>query len=343
MGFEEGSEHMSGGAVAYHLRENKAIERNLFIEVLARVARVANVSDYTYVGFGGPFLEDFKALHSALRISKMISIESDKNVCTRQAFNKPAAFIEIKNVASGEFIRTYEFIEGNIVWLDYTAPKDLYVQLSEFRSLVGKLGRFDVAKITLNANPSALGGQSKGVALHEERRHELAKRLGDHCKFELNDDDVLPKNYPSTLLKAVHSCLGNLAARVSGEYFQPLSAFVYKDSGHQMLTVTGVILNAKDDQDKADFLEKSRIDHWPFRNLHWSSPIEISVPALSAKERLALDNALPITDEVDAGAYLSDQLGYCPSDQENIPTTKSLLANYAKFYRAYPLFSRVVL
>ncbi len=334
---------MSGGAVAYHLRENKAIERNLFIEVLARVARVANVSDYTYIGFGGPFLEDFKALHSTLRISKMISIESDKNVCTRQAFNKPAAFIQLENVASGEFLRTHEFVGGNIVWLDYTAPKDLYVQLSEFQTLVGKLGRFDVAKITLNANPSALGGQSKGVALHEERRQELAKRLGDHCKFELSDEDVLPKNYPSTLLKAVHSCLGNLAARISREYFQPLSAFVYKDGGHQMLTVTGIVLNANDDQDKIDFLEKSRIDHWPFRNLHWDAPTEISVPALSAKERLALDNALPLDAGVDAGECLSEQLGYCPSDQENIPSTKSLLANYAKFYRAYPMFSRVIL
>lgn len=334
---------MSGGAIAYHLRENKAIERNLFIEVLARVARVVNVSDYTYVGFGGPFLEDFKALHSALRICKMISIESDKNVCTRQAFNKPAAFIEIKNMASGEFLRTHEFVDGNIVWLDYEAPKDLYVQLSEFRSLVGKLGRYDVAKITLNANPSALGGQRRGVGLHEERCQELAKRLGDHCKFELDDADVLPKNYSMTLLRAIRSCLGNLAARASGEYFQPLSAFVYKDSGHQMLTVTGVILNAKDDLEKAHFLKESRFDHWPFCNLHWSPPIEISVPPLSAKERLALDNALPVANEVDAGDYLTNQLGYCPSDQKNILTTKSLLANYAKFYRAYPLFSRVVL
>jgi hypothetical protein len=334
---------MSGGAVAYHLRENKAIERNLFIEVLARVARVVNVSDYTYVGFGGPFLEDFKALHSALRICKMISIESDKNVCTRQAFNKPAAFIEIKNMASGEFLLTHEFVDGNIAWLDYEAPKDLYVQLSEFRSLVGKLGRYDIAKITLNANPSALGGQRRGVGLHEERRQELAKRLGDHCKFKLDDSDVLGKNYPMTLLRAIRSCLSNLAARASGEYFQPLSAFVYKDSGHQMLTVTGVILNAKDDLEKARFLKDSRFDHWPFCNFHWSPPIEISVPPLSAKERLALDNALPVATEVDAGDYLANQLGYCPSDQKNILTTKSLLANYAKFYRAYPLFSRVVL
>lgn len=334
---------MSGGAVAYHLRENKAIERNLFIEVLSRVGRVANISEYTYTGFGGPYLEDFKALHSALRIVKMISIESDENVYKRQAFNCPAAFIQLKNTNSGDFLRAHEFSGGNIVWMDYTAPKDLYVQLSEFRALIGKLGQYDVAKITLNANPSTLGGNAQGIALHTQRCEILKRRLGDHCKFSLADDDVLPKHYPATLLKAVHSCLGELAGRSTGEYFQPLASFVYKDGAHQMLTVTGIVLDAKDEKDKTDFLLKSRIDHWPFRNLHWASPLEISVPALSAKERIALDAALPVEGPADVGEYLSEKLGYCPSETAEVPTAKLLLANYAKFYRAYPLFSRVVL
>lgn len=334
---------MSGGAVAYHLRENKAIERNLFIDVLARVGRVVNISDYTYIGFGGPFLEDFKALHSALRITKMVSIESDANVCKRQEFNRPATFVELRHKNSGDFIRTHDFANDTIVWLDYTAPKDLYLQLSEFQSLVGKLGKFDVAKITLNANPSALGGSASGPALHAERRDALVKRLGDYCKFELNDEDVLPRNYPTILLKAVHSSLGDLAMRASGEFFQILTAFVYKDSGHQMLTVTGIVLNAKDDGEKQAFLDTSRIESWPFKNLDWSAPIEISVPSLSAKERMALDSALPLNNSGQEGDDLSQHLGYCPCEAADIPDTKVLLANYAKFYRAYPLFSRVVL
>jgi hypothetical protein len=335
---------MSGGSVGYHLRENKAIERSLFIEVLARVGRSTNISEYTYVGFGGPFLEDFKALHSALRIKKMISIESDPNVCKRQEFNKPATFIDLQNKTSGDFIDSHEFSDNTVVWLDYTAPKELYLQLSEFRSLIAKLGKFDVAKLTLNANPAGLGGDTVYPSnLQAERREILAGRLGDYCKFDMTDDDLFAKNYPSTLLKAVHSCLGDLASRTSGEYFQILSAFVYKDSGHQMLTVTGILLNAKNDADKSDFLEKSRLTHWPFRNLEWTRPIEISVPALSAKERMALDAALPVSSTTNAGEYLTVQLGYCPSEQSEVLTTKLLLDNYAKFYRAFPMFSRVIL
>lgn len=334
---------MSGGAVAYHLRENKAIERNLFVDLLTRIGRVTNISDYTYIGFGGPFLEDFKALHAALRINKMISIEMDENVCKRQAFNRPSTFVKLENLASGDFIRTHEFLRPTIMWLDFTAPKQLYSQLAEFQSLIGKLDLFDVAKLTLNANPSALGGASKVPLLHTERRQELVNRLGDFGNFALTDDSVLPKHYPATLLKAVRSCLNGQSTRASAEYFQILSAFVYKDSGHQMLTVTGVVLDARDDVAREDFLNRSRIQSWPFRNLDWSSPIEISVPTLSAKERMALDAVLPLPEAANAGDDLSAQLGYCPCEVSDISQTKELLANYAKFYRSYPLFSRVVL
>ncbi|MDD2878814.1 MAG: hypothetical protein PHQ58_00110 [Rhodoferax sp.] len=339
MGFEESEGNMSGGAIAYHLRENKAIERNLFIELLVRVGRVENISDYTYIGFGGPFLEDFKALHAALRISKMISIEMDENVCKRQAFNSPADFIEIRKCKSGEFLISHDFDKHNIVWLDYTTPRGLYGQLAEFRLLVSKLGKFDIAKITLNANPETLGGN----ATIEEKLEKLKRCLGDLCKFNLDEDDILPKKYPATLLKAIHSALGGLSARVSGDYFQPLSAFVYQDGGHPMLTVTGVILDAKNDLDKSLFLEKSRIAHWAFKNLDWSPPLVISVPALSTKERLTLDTALPIGRTENAGELLVEKLGYCPSESGGEYAAKLLLANYSQFYRAYPLFSRVVL
>lgn len=333
---------MSGGSIAYHLRENKAIERNLFVDLLARIGRVENISDYTYTGFGGPFLEDFKTLHSALRIAKMISIEADGNVCKRQEFNSPAQFIQLKHETSGDFLRSHEFSGRNIVWFDYTSPSDLYVQLSELRTLVGKLGCFDVAKITLNANPAALGGKL-GTDLHTTRVKILTDRLGDHCKQVLEEDDVLPSKYPSTLLHAIHGALGSLATRASGEYFQILSAFVYKDGGHQMLTVTGIVLNAKEPAVVDDFFDKSRVKHWPFHNTDWSAPLEISVPSLSTKERITLDSALPAPDAVNWGDYLCDHLGYCPSETTNVEAIKDQLVNYAKFYRAYPLFSRVVL
>ena len=333
---------MSGGTIAYHLRENKAIERNLFIDLLTRIGRVKNISEYTYTGFGGPFLEDFKAIHAALRITRMNSIEMDANVLQRQRFNSPSTFIDLHNCKSGEFLRTHEFVGGNIVWFDHTSPKALYEKLSDFQLLVSKLGKHDVAKITLNANAETLGPSDpeNGSA---KRLENLINRLGDYGHGDLEEDDVLPRRYPVTLMRAIQSAVGRLATRTSGEYFQILSAFVYQDCMHQMLTVTGIILDAKNDQDKLDFFEKSRFDHWQFKNLDWSPPQMISVPALSTKERMTLDAALPVSKELNAGDHLVSTLGYCPSEVGGEANAKLLLANYALFYRAYPLFSRVVL
>lgn len=62
------------------------------------------------------------------------------------------------------------------------------------------------------------------------------------------------------------------------------------------------------------FFEKSRFDHWQFKNLDWSPPQMISVPALSTKERMTLDAALPVSKELNAGDHLVSTLGYCPSE-----------------------------
>lgn len=344
---------MSGGSIAYHLRENKAIERNLFLDLLAKVGRVWNISDYTYIGFGGPFLEDFKAVHSALRIEKMVSIEMDENVMKRQQFNFPAKYIRSENCRSSEFIESYDITEGPVIaWLDYTSPAELYDQLSEFRQLISKMDKFDVAKITINAHAPCLGvpgdaaidSPLAGLTLHPYRAKVLERKLNDYCPGGINPDDVLPKSYPATLLRSIKNSLTGLSGRFGSIYFQPLSAFTYQD-GQQMLTVTGVILDAEDDAAKKDFLEKSRIEHWPFKNLDWSRPSAISVPTLSAKERMVIDAALPVTSlpERTVASQLMDILGYVPGTSNDRRNGEVMLENYARFYRVYPLFSRVVL
>ncbi len=50
---------------AYHLRTNKAIDRFTFIEAIRRMASPKELSECTYYGFGGPYLEDFRLLHES--------------------------------------------------------------------------------------------------------------------------------------------------------------------------------------------------------------------------------------------------------------------------------------
>ncbi|GHL58479.1 hypothetical protein ECZU31_17540 [Escherichia coli] len=58
---------------------------------------------------------------------------------------------------SGDFINRYNFDDKTIIWLDYATPSDLNAQLNEIVNLVTKLKPKDIFKITLNANPEALG------------------------------------------------------------------------------------------------------------------------------------------------------------------------------------------
>lgn len=330
---------MSGSDLAYHLRVNKAIERNLFVELLSRVGRVRNISDYEYIGLGGPFLEDHKTLHTGLRMNKMLSIESDRNTFLRQNFNRPAAFIELSEKHSSEFFRTHNFSDsGTVVWLDNTGAGELHLQLDEFRQVVSQLDTFDVAKITLQASPDKLGGLDKKP--DERPGHRAAilnEKLSEYVPPNITGRDMTAQTFPVTLQACVRQALSSLSGRAGGRYFQILSSFVYKD-GQTMLTITGMIFDAFNDARLEDFLGKSRLRHWPFRNLDWSAPQRISVPSLSAKERMHLDEKLPVTASgVKPGEVLHQHLGYLPGCEI------SDLENYARYYRSYPHFSRVVL
>ena len=333
---------MSGSSIAYHLRQNKAIERNLFIELLARVGRVRNISEYEYIGFGGPLLEDYKALHAALRMKRMHSIERVENTFKRQKFNRPATFVKLHHKDSADFFRQHQFHDkGTVVWLDYTSPGDLNEQLIEFQQVVSDLDCYDVAKITLNADPSGLGFKdAKPSDMQEKRLEKLKGTIPEFVPVDLKAIDLTAANYPHTLQRCVQKCVAALSARASSRYFHILSSFSYKD-GQQMLTVTGMVFEAKDDPNVAKFTAQSRIKHWPFANLDWAAPASISVPALSAKERIRLDGCLPLGKLPDErlAKRLHKQLGYVPGD----PKDMAELGNYARYYRAYPHFSRVIL
>jgi hypothetical protein len=324
----------AGGSIPYHLRQNKAIERNLFVDLLARIGRFRNISDYSYIGFGGPFLEDFKHLHSALRISKMVSLEMDRNVYQRQKFNKPLSCIELRNETSDEFLSDYEFesADGSIVWFDYATP-NITSQLTEVQRLTAKLGHGDVFKVTLNANPASLGNPTDGSDLREYRARAVMRKLSSYSPAQVTADDVTPKNYPSVLLHALMSAAKHGLEGDPGLIVQPLTAFVYSD-GQQMLTMTGILLR---EDEVEPFLTETRLRHWTFFNETCRTPVSISVPALSAKERVHIESMLPGATVDD----INENLQFYAGSTERIAGEE--MENFINFYRLFPWYSRVVL
>lgn len=322
---------MSGSSIPYHLRHNKAIDRNLFMDLLARVGRFRNISDYRYIGFGGPFLEDFKSIHASLRLTKMLSIESDENVGRRQEFNKPLSCVEITRQTSAEFVAEFDFYEDCIVWLDYTEPSKVGEQLAELEALVAKLQSGSVFKITLNAAAAALGNAPPGRDLQEFRGERAARLLGDYGPAVISTEEVTSKYYPRLLLKAIEAAAKRGVTGRNGYIVLPLTCFSYSD-GQTMLAVSGIVLRKTEEP---NFRRDTRLDHWDFTAVDWKDLKEISVPAMSIKERIFVESMLPSSD----GEEIGDAMGFHFASNED--ESNRLLSNFAKYYRMYPWYSKV--
>lgn len=328
--FAEGSE-VSGTSIPYHLRQNKAIDRNLFLDLLSRVGRFRNISDYRYIGFGGPFLEDFKGVHASLRVTKMLSIESDKNVEKRQAFNKPLSCVDITQRTSAELVAEFDFYEDCIVWLDYTEPSKLGEQLGELEALVSKLQSGSIFKITLNAAAATLGVAPPGRDLQDYRAERAALLLGDYGPAVISTEEVTSKYYPLLLLGAIEAAAKRGISGRNGYVVLPLTCFSYAD-GQTMIAVTGVVLRKPEEP---GFLKDTRLDHWEFTARDWRDLREISVPAMSVKERIFVESMLPNADSGEIAAAIGFDFA------NSVDESNRLLVNFVRYYRMYPWYSKV--
>lgn len=187
---------MAANTLPYHLRQNKAIERQIFLDLLTRISVFAPLSTYQYIGMGGPFLEDFKAIHSLFGITEMISFDMEPLTIKRQNINKPVPFIECKLADSSEFVASFEKTEKNsIFWFDYTNPNKIKEQLDDFRSAIGLLQEGDVLKITLNLEIDSLCSEEKlrneemKLKTNEQIKN-IGKRLWELRGNTLDDEQI---------------------------------------------------------------------------------------------------------------------------------------------------------
>lgn len=339
---------MSGEKIPYHLRPNKFVERALFIDLLARVNRHCPISEYLYVSFGGPYLEDFKAIHHGFGNRKMLSLEQLDWVYERQKFNIPYGCVECTNKTSQQFITDYtnildSFGQPNVlIWLDYADAVRIREQLTEFQDVVERLRHQDILKITVNANPSSIDGlnDAEGEAAEERRVRRLQvlnDRIRDYLPNGVTPVQMTAFAYPSLLLEAIHKAVTNAMTGAGDLVFHPLASYVYKDS-HQMLTVTGIVLAKSDVQ---YFLTKTGLTNFEFATNNWHDLIRINVPYLSPREKFYLDSLIfketQRTDRSKLKKSAKLKVTLAPSDE----ASKESAERYLRYYRHYPHYHRV--
>ena len=306
---------------AYQLRPNKAVDRFIFIEAIRRLESVANLSEYTYFGMGGPYLEDFRVLYEVCQDIGMVSIEKDEQVYKRQEFHRPCRPLILRRMDVFDFVDQYDS-EGkkSIFWLDFTGLE--YRHFECFIQLLPKLEEGSVLKITLRAHAKDYFQRTgefldKFEALMPHSISEIPERNEDFGKL-VHD----------MLRVAVQRALEGLSDIV----FQPITSFFYSD-GSYMLTFTGILCS---NETSSQF--QNAFEGLEFANLGWGDPQRIDVPTLSTKERLHLQGKLPPNNP--AGDVLMKTLGYLLGTNKS--ATKRKLEQYSTFHRHYPYFMRSV-
>lgn len=330
---------MNSTQLPYHLRQNKHVERRLFIDLLEHVDRWRPLKSYLYVGFGGIHFEDFKLLHSHFAMTKMLSIENQEWVVPRQLHNKPYGCIDLELCESAEFIRTLDKFRDQyqapnlLCWLDYANPSELAAQLNDIKAILPSLLANDILKVTLNASPKALATMAKkGEDIHEKRLEVLRGILGTQFLAEgVTSEQMKDDQFPDVLSAAFQRVVAEAMKESPSLVFQPIGTYVYKDSS-QMITFTGILLDAND---LDNFIRTSGLGSFELAGLAWQLE-RVDVPDLSLREKLTLDQTI----FKKTPAEIEDSIKF--KLEEDPEESLRQIESYVKFYRYYPSFHRVV-
>jgi len=299
-----------------------------------------------YIGFGGPFLEDFRLLSNVFPNLDMVSVESDGETYRRQKFHQCSKKVKLLSCRFEEFLSTlFPSEKPTIVWVDYVDAGRQ--ELTEVSGIARQALEWSVLRVTLMAETPVY----REVKL---RRHQQI--LPSYKKKDFNEfrDDYLKamtvaevsydhdlftwenfkeENFPWLLSHMVLSVLESACSKP--KTFLPLQVAKYSD-GTIMLSITGVFCP----ENNRDAL----LGHFKA-----TSPLyvtasglidEIDVPVLSTKERLKLEEILPT--ETGDGTVCVTALGYLTEGDDSEEVSIAKMSNYERYSRLYPYFARMV-
>ncbi len=342
---------MSGASLAYQLRPNKAVDRELFLSMLTRLAPHLRLERYHYIGLGGPFLEDFRLLHSRIGIGRkrgsrtvgrLTCIESKLEVHKRQRFNRPVASIKCIHSTIERYLDTTTISTPAIIWFDYTKAAASHIH--RFAATVGTLPIGSILRVTLNANPGGEpneepSGRDLSVQVDgdmsadraqkptktEWRLQRFKERLGLLVPSGLAAEAMTTEKYGPTLLQVLKLAVEKQALSFGDRRVVWALATHYADD-QPMVTAALVVC------DREDKSAEKLIKGWEFYSTP-DDPHRIELPALSSLERLTMESNSNAKRKLgfDLAAVIDSKLGGDPFE------------SFKKFYRIFPHFSRVEL
>lgn len=353
---------MNANPPPYHLKTNKAIDRFLLLELLKNIS---DYSQYEYIGFGGPYLEDFKLFQHYYPEISLTSIEKDNDIYERQRFHKISSKLKlIRKDVDYFFEKIYSAQKRAIVWLDYTDLSE--GNFADFQNVLQKVPLGSVVKFTTKAElpdktfydfrDDLLNGvrQSsrenlwpedilpqieqlvKDSLCNRSAEVKIRKALNGLVDPELDFASMDKEDFCKLLVSAINTAAQKALYGYSDKHFLILHTCYYTDMT-LMLSVTGVCFDPE------------HKDKWlaPFQNYKFlfdetkNEIQKIDVPILSIKERLLLENHLPCKYKKpeDIGRFLSSILAYPLGRSKTRNQTQ--LALYNDLHNYYPVFLKI--
>lgn len=310
----------------YLLRPSKQVERKLIIETLLRLrAADYNISDYTYLGFGSVYYVDFILFHKYLYIDKMICVEHEP-IEKRMKFNRPYRFIRLRMSPVDDVVLTLSRNKRHFVWLDYDSTLQTSI-LDNIDSFLQQLAPKSILLITIDARAR--------VPREEEDPNWSDSDRDCHALdyFKTNFERIVGRPICADELQGKRTLRGLLARIIrgkieeamlgrSGYEFIPLFNFYYSDNA-PMLTIGGII--EKEGEGRLLWADHLRSLKFLTRRL---DPVQISVPALTLRERHWLDQNIANQELVRRPPF---------------ELRKTMLNAYSKYNRHYPDYHEVVI
>jgi hypothetical protein len=306
--------------VNYSLRPNKSVERKIVFSGLQALRGVIDPSTYKYLGLGSLWFVDYIMAHRLLGISSMISIERDAIGVRRAEFNRPLGCITVVQGESTVVIPTLTLEDRpSVVWFDYDSSIGGPV-LEDLALLVPKCAPNSILIVTINAKKDELPPKDEDGA---EIDPEASLRLiaGDLVPTPLPAKRLQPRNYPKLLCEILANQMRSRTVNSGrAESFVKLFDLAYTD-GTPMVTVGGV-LAAPEKVDALNGLVGSGT---------WEGIADetISIPPLTAKEKMALDRMMPAPQPPSVDRV--HKAGFALRAEQ--------LETYHRYYQHYPMFA----
>ncbi len=324
---------------AYSLRPNKAADRFILIDLLRCIGKESSLADFTYYGFGGPFLEDFKLIDEYFPEIRLVSIESSAHTYKRQEFHKFNKRIKLQKSSFDDFL-THDYEPGtkDIFWLDYT--DFTYHRIQEFQRTISLVPYSSIIRITVQAELYYCPNDYRKLLSEAEFSNLAAKVKAD---FERTFGKVIPigkeelilsaTQFPNLVLLMLQEAAETQCQESHDREFLPIHSIIYNDHT-QMLSLTGIVIPKGGAGSVKQALGEVHLASW-----NWTDYTKLDLPALSLKERLHLAPHLPLTAPPEPPLW--DILKYNISDTR--PSSDQALDHYANFHRHYPNFGKLVM